>query len=96
MPYSLVMISTTEDLKARTGWDGKAGKSRRDVLESIEGISLVDRFLMHSNRISHSNGTGPPSGHAIATSQRFPDPTMSLPSPLRRWPAFPSNRSFLR
>jgi len=38
------MISTTEDLKARTGWDGKAGKSRSNVLESIEGIYRFVRF----------------------------------------------------
>ena len=35
---SLVMISTAEDLKIRTGWDGKSGKSRSNVLISIEGL----------------------------------------------------------
>lgn len=32
------MISTAEDLKSRTGWDGKTGKSRSHVLVSIEGM----------------------------------------------------------
>jgi WD repeat-containing protein 26 len=35
------MISV-EDLKSRTGWDGKAGNSRAEVLSEIEGISSVD------------------------------------------------------
>jgi hypothetical protein len=35
------MISTAEDLKARTGWDGKDGLSRRHVLDSIEGKLLI-------------------------------------------------------
>ena len=41
------MISTAEDLKSRTGWDGKSGKSRSNVLASIEGIScIVSRSLL--------------------------------------------------
>jgi WD repeat-containing protein 26 len=35
------MISTAEDLKSRTGWDGKSGKSRSNVLASIEGIPCI-------------------------------------------------------
>jgi WD repeat-containing protein 26 len=31
------MISTAEDLKSRTGWDGKSGSSRNNVLAAIEG-----------------------------------------------------------
>jgi hypothetical protein len=37
---SLVMLSTAEDLKLRAGWDGKEGKSRANVLRSIEGYDL--------------------------------------------------------
>jgi WD repeat-containing protein 26 len=35
------MISTAEDLKSRTGWDGKSGLSRQHVLASVEGIPIV-------------------------------------------------------
>lgn len=34
------MISTIEDLKSRTGWDGKSGNSRSNVLAAIEGNIL--------------------------------------------------------
>jgi WD repeat-containing protein 26 len=37
------MISTTEDLKSRTGWDGKSGNSRSNVLSAIEGNMLYKR-----------------------------------------------------
>lgn len=41
---SLVMISTAEDLKSRTGWDGKEGKSRTHLLASIQGTSRTRTF----------------------------------------------------
>ena len=46
------MISTAEDLKSRTGWDGRAGLSRHNVLVSIEGILIVSMYLLCVDIIS--------------------------------------------
>jgi WD repeat-containing protein 26 len=57
------MISTTEDLKSRTGWDGKSGNSRSNVLAAIEGNMLYKR----SNVIDIISPTAMVPAHRLVT-----------------------------
>jgi hypothetical protein len=62
------MISSAEDLKSRTGWDGKAGKSRNHVLVSIEGMIKLPSLLTTRYHITNSDGTSSSACHFAPTS----------------------------
>jgi hypothetical protein len=48
-PFSLLMCSDAEDLRAKAGWDGASGNSRRRLLSHLQRMNILFPFcLVHT------------------------------------------------